>query len=283
MVNWYYVVGSDRLGPVTEDALKQLFLKNEVNNETYIWKKGFQNWERLKDVAELKFDSSPAIVPEKFIVPTPEIKVEELNFTAVEIKNKPEKQEQIVEEKSSPDVKFAFSWNNIKENDELFFLKIGKDRKNSAGSDIFGPYSLVELREALKEKRINMLSMLFTPGMSSWTKVEDTVLNEKFKGLTLGSISLSEVPLIMVMDYSPLPLITIVKKAGTKEGVLLGSGPFLEFQNTVVRASLYVGSELKAKNVQVKIQSYDKKSQAIECEFIDLNTDAKKIMLNHAV
>jgi hypothetical protein len=87
----------------------------------------------------------------------------------------------------------------------------------------------------------------------------------------------------MVMDYSPLPLITIVKKAGTKEGILLGAGPFVEFQNTTVKASLYVGNELKARNVQVRIQSYDKKTQAIECHFIDLNSDSKKIMLNHAV
>lgn len=289
MVNWYYVVGSDRVGPVSEEALKILFLENQINNDTYIWKKGFQNWERLKDVAELKFDvvethveTHPEIEAIQIASIQKETKLEDFTFSAVKTAvNEPSFDS--IEETSSPEVRFIFNWNNVKENEELFYLKIGKDRKNIAGSEMYGPYSLVELREALKEKRINLHTMLFTPGMSSWTKIEDTILNDKFKGLALGSISLNEIPLIMVMDYSPLPLVTIVKKAGTKEGTLLGSGPFVEFQNTTVKASLYIGNELKAKNVQVRIQSYDKKTQAIECQFIDLNNDAKKIMLNHAV
>ena len=56
MVNWYYVVGSERVGPVSVSALKVLFSNGEITNDTYIWKKGFANWERLKDVAELKLE-----------------------------------------------------------------------------------------------------------------------------------------------------------------------------------------------------------------------------------
>ena len=293
MVNWYYVVGSDRVGPVSFDALKVLFDNNQITNDTYVWKKGFQNWERLKDVSELKFDQAPAepepIIIEPMKVTEPEFTFEpatELDFkeeVKAEIKAEPTPMKAQEKPKGSPEVKFTFDWNHVKETEELFFIKIGKDRKLSSGSDIYGPYSLIELREALTEKRINLQSQLFTPGMSSWTKIEDTVLNEKYKGLSIGSISLSEVPLVMVIDYSPLPLITIVKKAGTKDGILLGSGPFGEFQNTTVKATLYVGNELKVKNVNVRIQNYDKRDQSIDCEFIDLNMDAKKIMLNHAV
>ncbi len=75
----------------------------------------------------------------------------------------------------------------------------------------------------------------------------------------------------------------MVKKAGVKDGVLLGAGPFLEFTNKTVKASLYVGSEIKARDVQVIVQNYDKRDQSIECLFMDLNQDAKRIMLNHAV
>jgi hypothetical protein len=56
MVNWYYVLGSERVGPVSVEILKSLFLSDEINSETYIWKKGFQNWEHLKDVGELSFE-----------------------------------------------------------------------------------------------------------------------------------------------------------------------------------------------------------------------------------
>ncbi len=251
MVNWYYVVGSERVGPVSVDALKSLFLSGEINTETYIWRKGFQNWERLRDVGELNFNETHAEV------------------------------ESVVEEQS-PEVTFSFHWNSVRENDEIFFVKIGKDRKSVDNSDVFGPYSLVELKEALDGKRINLQTLVFSPGMGAWTKLQDTPVNSAFRGGASG-ISLNEVPLILVFDYSPLPLVTLVKKAGVKEGVLLGAGPFSDFANKTVKASLYVGSEIKAKNVQVQIQGYDKKDQTIECQFMDLGQDAKKIMLNHAV
>lgn len=252
MVNWYYVVGSERVGPVSVDALKALFMGGEINTETYIWRKGFQNWERMKDVTEINFNEAAA---------------------AVELE---------IEEENSPEVNFSFNWNSVRENDETFFIKIGKDRKNLEQSDVFGPYSLVELKEALKEKRINLQTLVFAPGMGAWTKLMDTPINEAFRGAVSG-ISLNEVPLMLVFDYSPLPLVTLVKKAGVKEGVLLGAGPFGEFENKTVKASLYVGSEIKAKNVEVQIQGYDKKDQSIECHFKNLGQDAKKIMLNHAV
>lgn len=291
MVNWYYVVGSERVGPVSVAALKVLFSNGEITNDTYIWKKGFANWERLKDVSELNLaeieiesaaaveaapapvKAEPVVVEDKFELKAPvkkevtrEIKIDELKK----------------EEKSSPEINFSFDWNSVKGQEELFFVKIGRDRKHSP-DNIYGPYSLVELKEALSEKRVNLNTLIFAPGMSSWTKIQDTPVNENYTGIVLSSVSLTEIPLMLVFEASPLPLITLVKKAGVKGGILLGSGPFVNFQNKTVKASLYVGSEIKAKNVQVEVQSYDKKDQAIECLFVDLDSDAKKIMLNHAV
>lgn len=275
MVNWYYVVGSERVGPVDVDTLKKLFLKDEISLDTYVWKKGFQNWERLKEVSELRFDDNDS-AGETLAALVEEVKkpVKDAPTPA------PVKVE--VEEPSSPEINFSFDWRKVKENDEQFFVRIGKDRKNFDGSDIFGPYSRVELQEAMNDKRMNFQTLVFAPGMSSWTKIQDTPLNENYNG-TNQTVGLNEVPLVLVFNNSPLPLVTVIKKAGTKDGVLLGSGPFGEFENKTVRATLYVGSELKVKNVQVKIQGYDKKDQSIECQFMDLNQDAKRIMLNHAV
>lgn len=274
MVNWYYVVGSERVGPVSESALKVMFMNNQITQDTYVWKKGFQNWERLKDVSELNFED---IIVE-------EIVADEIEFKAMPgpaPKAAPKKE--VVKESSSPEIQFSFDWHNINEQEELFFIKIGKDRKNSDSPDMYGPYSLVEMREALDQKRVNMQTLVFAAGMSSWTKLQETILNPNSKLMSSGGISLNEAPLMLVFDYSPLPLITLVKKAGTKEGILLGAGPFTTFQEGTHRASLYVGNELKVKNVMVKIQSYDKIGQSMDCQFVDLNQDAKKIMLNHAV
>jgi hypothetical protein len=187
------------------------------------------------------------------------------------------------EEVSSPEVTFKFNWNTLRENDELFYARIGRDRKKFNGTDIFGPYSLVELKEAMEEKRVNLHTLIFSPGMSSWTAIQDTPLNKEFSGKTNNTISLNEIPLMLVFDYFPIPLITVVKKAGALEGVLLGAGPFSEFQDKMVKASLYLGNELKVKDVKVKVSSYEKKSQVIVCKFVDLHQDAKRIMLNHAL
>jgi hypothetical protein len=285
MVNWYYVIGSERVGPVSISALKVLFFNGEITNDTYVWKKGFANWERLKDVSELKLDNdvlasesnSEEVIVTSVVDTTPVQKIDLVEEDKFEFKAPVKK-----EEKSSPDVNFSFNWHTVKELDELFFLKIGKDRKHSP-DDIFGPYSLVELKEALEEKRVNLHTLVFTAGMGSWTKLQDTPVNPEYSGISLSSVSLTEIPLMLVFESSPLPITTIVKKAGVRGGLLLGSGPFVEFQNKTVLASLYVGSEIKVKNVQVIVQSYDKRDQAIECLFVDLNTDARKIMLNHAV
>lgn len=291
MVNWYYVIGSERVGPVSVSALKVLFSNGEITNDTYIWKKGFANWERLKDVSELKLDEmeiegSPVVAAPVAVVKAEPLVVEEKFELKAPVKKDVTREIKIdglkKEEKGSPEITFSFNWNSVKEQEELFFVKIGKDRKHSP-DDIYGPYSLVELKEALTEKRVNLTTLIFAPGMSSWTKIQDTPVNEDYTGITLSSVSLAEIPLILVFDASPLPLVTLVKKAGVRGGILLGSGPFVNFQNKTVKASLYVGSEIKAKNVQVEVQSYDKKDQAIECLFVDLDSDARKIMLNHAV
>ena len=148
MVNWYYVVGSERVGPVSVSALKVLFSNGEITNDTYIWKKGFVNWERLKDVAELKLDEMEIeSVPAPVSTPSPAAVVEAepaKNEDRFELKAPVKKAaarentreikiDQLKkEEKTSPEVTFTFSWHSVNEQEELFFIKIGKDRKHDA-------------------------------------------------------------------------------------------------------------------------------------------------------
>ncbi len=267
MVNWYYVVGSERVGPISLENLKKLFLSHEINLDTYVWKKGFQNWERYKDVKEFHFDDSAEPVS-----------LNVANQVVAPALSPVERFEKI----NSPEIVFNFDWNKIKESEDLFFVRIGKDRKDFDGFEVFGPYTQQEIKEGINERRMNFLTLIYSPGMSSWTKIQDTPFNENFKGVS-QSVGLNEVPLLLVLDYTPLPLVTVVKKTGTKNGVLLGSGPFVDLENKTIGASLYMGNEIKAKNIKVKIHTYDKKEQSMECQFMELNQDAKRIMLNHAV
>ncbi len=100
---------------------------------------------------------------------------------------------------------------------------------------------------------------------------------------TLEQIMLDEVPLMLVMNHSPLPLVTIIKKASARDCSVLGTGPFGNYQGQTVLASLYMGNEIKSRNLKVRIENYDRFDQRVECEFEYLDSEAKKIMLNHAV
>jgi hypothetical protein len=280
MDNWYYVNGSERVGPVDFLTLQKLYLDNVLNQESYVWKKGFTNWERIKDVVELDFSE---IVSEDLIFET-EVEDQKIENTIVEATDS-EARKIILEHDDSPIIDYTFDWHTFKgkDHEELFFIKVGKDRKNFEGTEIFGPYSIVELKMAIENKRINMQTLIYTAGMSSWCRIQDTNLSEKYQFGISSNIVLNEMPLLLVFSSSPLPIITMVKKAGVKESILLGAGPFDLMIGEVQKTSLYVGTDLKNRNVEIKILKYNKKDQTILCSFVDISNDVKKIILNHAV
>jgi hypothetical protein len=252
MVNWYYVQGSERMGPVGVEALRELFSKGDLNLESYVWRKGFQNWERLKDVNELDFSGSSSSTKVAVV-------------------------EEVVQE-SSPEMNFNFDWKKVKEEDELFFLQTGHDRKTELDSKYFGPYSITELREALDEKRINHKTLLFAAGMPGWVEVGETPLNPVNVNLNIKAIK-GDAPLFMLMKHDPLPLVALVNHAGTKECTLLGAGHFEEGE---ALCSMYVGANLKAKNIKLNIEKYNPKLQKIVCKIVEMNDNAKKLMQNYA-
>lgn len=260
MTNWYYVQGSERVGPVTEEFLNQLFQKEDITHETYIWKKGFKNWEKLKDVSELHFSKMPSSKKEI----TKEI--------TKEIRN------EMKAEGKSPDIKLQFEWNSLSDKDEKFFIKIGNDRRAKVGATVFGPYSLIELREALKEKRINSRTLLFAAGMQGWVEVGQTPLDPNNDRLNLQLVK-DSAPLIMIMEFLPRPLITLVSRAGIKECSLLGLSPSQIGKD--VLCSLYLGTELKEKNIKLKLEHYNPKQQEVVCKIVEMNDGAQRIMRNY--
>ena len=164
MINWYYVQGSERVGPVGFETLKELFLKDEINSESYVWRKGFQNWERIKDVTELDFSSSEEV----------EVKLERrAEKAAVQIEKETPKKH------SSPEIHFNFDWSNVRGEEELFFVKVGHDRKTILDTELYGPYSMDEIHSAIDDKRINNHSLVFAAGMPGWLELGDTPLDPK--------------------------------------------------------------------------------------------------------
>ncbi len=250
MVNWYYVRGSERVGPVSVDVLQDLFEKKEISLESYVWRKGFQNWERLKDIAELDMSRKVSVVAEKEI----EIQL-------------------------SPEVDFNFDWKKIREDEELFFIKIGTDRSHFFEAECFGPYTLTELREAKEEKRINDKTLLYAVGLPGWIEVGETPINPIRFDVNLRQVK-AEAPLLLVMGNDPLPLVALVGKVGSSECTILGTGPFSEGSEKL--CSIYEGKELKAKNVKINIEHYEPNHQRAFCKIVEMGDDARRVIQNYA-
>lgn len=55
---WFVAVGNDKRGPMSREQVLALIRSGEIGSETYVWRKGFQEWQRLGDVAELAAEES---------------------------------------------------------------------------------------------------------------------------------------------------------------------------------------------------------------------------------
>lgn len=52
--SWYYVDRGNRVGPVSEADLGGLISQAKLGAEDYVWRKGFPDWKKIKDVEEVQ-------------------------------------------------------------------------------------------------------------------------------------------------------------------------------------------------------------------------------------
>ncbi len=148
MTSWYYVQGSERVGPVEQSELKALVLQGVLGSDSYVWRKGFENWQRMSEVDELENllggGGAPSHVDE---IPA-------------------------INEDEAP----RFDWDQVDQNKRMFMIRIGLDR--GCEEMEYGPYALGELKRAFDEKRINGKTFIFAPGMSDWMFLADIPIYE---------------------------------------------------------------------------------------------------------
>ena len=51
---WFLVIRRQRVGPMTEQEVRERFQRGEIKARTYAWRQGFPRWERLNNVPEFK-------------------------------------------------------------------------------------------------------------------------------------------------------------------------------------------------------------------------------------
>jgi hypothetical protein len=138
---WYYVLKGQRLGPVDEAAIAQLVSSGQLLQDDYVWKKGFENWKKLKDVSELQAiesDSAPSWTPPS-------------------------------SKKNSND---EFRLGSLSQDERSVYVRIGVDRGGSPAE--YGPYSPVMIKKLYTENRINGRTQFFVRGkLQEWMFLAD--------------------------------------------------------------------------------------------------------------
>ena len=141
MMDWYYVQGNERVGPISEEEISKMVNSKLLGAESFVWKKGLDNWMRLKatDLKKYLDDSATDLPPS--IPPIERVEID---------------------------------WKNIKEDDRIFSIKVGLDRGGDEAE--YGPYSIADLKSAYNENRINAKTFIFAPGMDNWQFLGDLPL-----------------------------------------------------------------------------------------------------------
>ena len=161
MSDWYYVEGSERIGPRSLAEMEELILSKHLNEESFVWTGGFDNWARLGDVDELatflKNDLPPAIDEMPPIID---------NVEAV-----------------------TYTWETLKADDKVINIKIGLDR---GGEEMeYGPYTVGEIRRAFSQKRINAKTLAFIPGDHEWQFLSDiSIFSDLFSDAENNSVEI---------------------------------------------------------------------------------------------
>lgn len=171
--SWYYVEENERVGPVPEEDFVVLIKKQKIILDTYVWKKGFDNWTLLKDVEDYRDlanlqvqdsleDASPIMHEEEQLSSGDEvigIKDENLSFEDLGA----------IEDQIQPEVIDDFNWDAVDFKERVFTIRIGKDR--GAQPVEYGPFSIEMIKNLVDQKRANDLTEIYTDGMSGYKEL----------------------------------------------------------------------------------------------------------------
>ena len=173
--SWYYVEDNERVGPVPEEDFVVLIKKKKIILDTYVWKKGFENWTLLKDVEDYRdlasLQDSRKLVDEKDDREDDESQEVEMNtYEEMTTDNNLsgennvnfDSNEALLEQ---PEV-ISFDWENVDKKKRVFTIRIGKDRGIEPVE--YGPFSIEMILSLIEQKRANNLTEIYTNGMSSY-------------------------------------------------------------------------------------------------------------------
>lgn len=159
MSEWYYVEDGERMGPVSQSDLGGLVNNNTLDRDSFIWTKGFENWEKFHTVDKVAHLVNNIAAPEE---------VQEVSSTS-----SPELEEIPLMDEADKSI----NWQKINQGERIFMVKIGADR--GCKEVEYGPYSLEQLKLAYDQNRISGKTFFYTSGMASWSFLADMPIFEE--------------------------------------------------------------------------------------------------------
>lgn len=148
--SWYYVQKGNRHGPVALEVIQQMIANADLTHADYVWKKGFENWKKIKEIPELEEKSAAPAAPAAPATPRPPKEADTLG----------------------PKIEYKeVSLKALGEDERTVYIRIGNDR-GLPPSD-YGPFTVPQLRQLFKESRINGKTLIFIPGMKEWKILGD--------------------------------------------------------------------------------------------------------------
>lgn len=176
MTQWYYVEGTERIGPLNQDVIEEYLAQGTITLDTYVWRKGFPNWVKAKDIEELAIHASAEHDAVEEVV------AEETKSTEVKERRSARTSDQ--SQSYEKDIKVEniearhLELNSLSSLDREFYIKVGMDREEPVEVE-YGPYSLEDLQLMFSQNRINEKTFITTTNADKWLTLSEFELIEK--------------------------------------------------------------------------------------------------------
>jgi hypothetical protein len=160
--NWYYVENNDYVGPVNQKEIAGLLTQGTLDLDSYVWRKGLKNWEKIKEINELSALEESGISSTVTPPVTPQIG-------------------KVVSESKK------FEWGKISQYDRVFTIRTGLDRGLDTAE--YGPFSMANLKRLYKESRINEKTYIYTKGIDNWKMFGDLPIYSLLTGVKVTELT----------------------------------------------------------------------------------------------
>lgn len=182
MTQWYYVEGTERIGPLNQEVLEEYLAQGKIMLDTYVWRKGFPNWVKVKEIEELAIHAAGENNDNDTEESSHELTDEQSKGSVGRERRSARTSDQ--SQSYEKDIKVEnidprpIDLNAISSLDREFYIKVGLDREEPVEVE-YGPFSLEDLQSMFSQNRINEKTFITTTNADKWSAMADFELIEK--------------------------------------------------------------------------------------------------------